>query len=278
MAAFCCCRRLSASGTLLPNTGAGYFSLPQCPPCSVCWCCWPCRNHRPGWRRENVVRFPATCLTTRCRGQLDARHVSPLRELFRPPLLRITVIGILLGSIPLVGAWAASKWMIPWADRSAKCRIPVTKRRHKAGGPSGQFWGVCPEPRSPPGLVAACLRHDECRSHRADTDHVSGHGTAGAVVSAHRVCASFVATLFFGWLPLYLPELFPTHVRATGTGIAYNAGRFATAVGVFAAGALFSTLQGSYPLVGSICSLVYLLGAVVIIWAPDTTNRSLTRD
>jgi MFS transporter, SHS family, sialic acid transporter len=89
---------------------------------------------------------------------------------------------------------------------------------------------------------------------------------------------AFVATLFFGWLPLYLPELFPTHVRATGTGIAYNAGRFATALGVFAAGALFSTLQGSYPLVGSICSLVYLLGAVVIVWAPDTTNKSLTRD
>ena len=27
-----------------------------------------------------------------------------------------------------------------------------------------------------------------------------------------------VATLFFGWLPLYLPELFPVEVRATGAG------------------------------------------------------------
>ncbi len=34
---------------------------------------------------------------------------QPLRELFRPPLLRLTIIGILLGSIPMVGAWAASK-------------------------------------------------------------------------------------------------------------------------------------------------------------------------
>ena len=40
-----------------------------------------------------------------------------LHELFRPPLLRITIIGIVIGSIPLVGAWAASKWMIPWADK-----------------------------------------------------------------------------------------------------------------------------------------------------------------
>jgi MFS family permease len=42
--------------------------------------------------------------------------IAPIRELFRPPLLRLTLIGILLGSIPMVGAWAASKWMIPWAD------------------------------------------------------------------------------------------------------------------------------------------------------------------
>ena len=57
-------------------------------------------------------------------GWLAARQIpaskkssAPVRELFRPPLLRITLTGILLGSIPLIGAWAASKWMIPWADR-----------------------------------------------------------------------------------------------------------------------------------------------------------------
>lgn len=46
-------------------------------------------------------------------------------------------------------------------------------------------------------------------------------------------------TLFFGWLALYLPELFPTHVRATGSGLAYNSGQLATAVGVLLAGFLF---------------------------------------
>ena len=55
----------------------------------------------------------------------------------------------------------------------------------------------------------------------------------------------FVATLFFGWLPLYLPELFPTHVRATGSGISYNVGRFATAGGVLAAGLLFTAFGDS---------------------------------
>ena len=49
-----------------------------------------------------------------------------------------------------------------------------------------------------------------------------------------------VATLFFGWLPLYLPELFPVHVRATGAGVSMNIGRFVTAGGVLAAGCLFA--------------------------------------
>ena len=85
----------------------------------------------------------------------------------------------------------------------------------------------------------------------------------------------FVATLFFGWLPLYLPELFPTRVRATGAGIAYNVGRFATAAGVFVAGAIFTALGGSYPKVGATCALVYALGMLIIWWAPDTSQRTL---
>ena len=85
----------------------------------------------------------------------------------------------------------------------------------------------------------------------------------------------FVATLYFGWLPLYLPELFPTRVRAAGSGIAYNIGRFATAAGVFAGGALFVGLGGSYPNAGATCGLVYALGMIVIWAAPDTTGKSL---
>jgi hypothetical protein len=84
---------------------------------------------------------------------------------------------------------------------------------------------------------------------------------------------SFVATLFFGWLPLYLPEMFPTAVRASGTGIAYNTGRFATAAGVFAAGALFTALDGSYAAVGAVCGLVYLLGVGAIAMVPDTAHN-----
>src|SRR5207245_1219768 len=37
---------------------------------------------------------------------------------------------------------------------------------------------------------------------------------------------------FYGWLPLYLPELFPTRVRAAGQGFCFNTGRTLAAAGV----------------------------------------------
>ena len=88
----------------------------------------------------------------------------------------------------------------------------------------------------------------------------------------------FVATLFFGWLPLHLPELFPTRVRATGSGIAFNAGRFPTALGVFAAGSLVGVFGGDLARVGAVAGLVYALGMVVIWWSPDTGWRVATND
>ena len=81
--------------------------------------------------------------------------------------------------------------------------------------------------------------------------------------------------MFFGWLPLYLPELFPTRVRAAGSGMAYNVGRFATAAGVLGAGWLFASMGGSYPKVGAACGMVYLLGMVAALRAPDTAAHDL---
>jgi SHS family sialic acid transporter-like MFS transporter len=84
-----------------------------------------------------------------------------------------------------------------------------------------------------------------------------------------------IATLFFGWLPLYLPELFPVRVRATGAGIAMNIGRFVTAAGVLMGGQLFAWFGNSYSSVGAAFATVFALGAVVILFAPETEGRKL---
>ncbi len=201
---------------------------------------------------------------------------NPLPELFRPPLLRVTLIGIMLGSIPMVGAWAASKWMIPWADRISSATQPgykaITQGWWALGAVLGSFFGA---------QIAAWFGRRRAYA-------IISFGATALTLTMFLVteplqasflpivfAQGFVATLFFGWLPLYLPELFPTHVRAAGSGIAYNVGRFATAVGVFFAGVLFAAVGGSYPRVGSICGLIYALGLIVVWFAPDTTGKKL---
>jgi hypothetical protein len=91
---------------------------------------------------------------------------------------------------------------------------------------------------------------------------------------------------FYGWLPLYLPELFGTAVRATGQGFGFNFGRILAAVGALQSGVLTSLfpngvnllgiqMAAGYPAACSTMSLVYLLGLFVIWLAPETRGRSL---
>ncbi len=201
---------------------------------------------------------------------------SILVELFRPPLLRVTLIGIVLASIPLVGAWAASKWMIPWADKLASATQPGYKATVQGwwalGATLGSFLGA---------HVAAWLG-------RRRSYGLISFGSTALTIAMFQLTAplrpsflpvvfaqGFVATLFFGWLPLYLPELFPTRVRATGSGLAMNTGRFATALGVLVSGVLFAALGGSYPAVGTFGAVIYALGAIAIGFAPDTSRQDL---
>jgi MFS family permease len=85
----------------------------------------------------------------------------------------------------------------------------------------------------------------------------------------------FVTAAFYGWIPLYMPELFPTRVRATGQGFSYNFGRIIAAIGALQTGALLNSLGGSYPKACSLVSLIYLVGVGVIWLAPETKGKPL---
>jgi hypothetical protein len=84
-----------------------------------------------------------------------------------------------------------------------------------------------------------------------------------------------VTASFYGWLPLYLPELFPTRVRATAQGLAFNTGRILAAFGAIYMGALMQTFDGSYAKAGTVVTLVYVIGMVVIWFAPETKGKPL---
>ncbi|MEQ1860026.1 MAG: MFS transporter [Chthoniobacteraceae bacterium] len=213
-------------------------------------------------------------LATREGGTKSAE--VPLRELFRSPLLRRTLIGICLGAIPLIGAWGASKWLIPWADKVGGAELPGYKATTQA------YWAVGAALGSLAGGQIANLLGRRLAYFIISL--ASAVVTCGIFMFMRPLAPGFlplvfvqgfIATIFFGWLPLYLPELFPTRVRATGAGVSYNFGRFASAAGVLGAGALMQFFDGDYAKVGTITSLVYALGMIVIFFAPDTTGKPL---
>ena len=83
-----------------------------------------------------------------------------------------------------------------------------------------------------------------------------------------------ITASFYGFFPLYFPELFPTSVRATGQGFCFNFGRLIAAVGALQLGNLiviFGTQANAY----SILSCVYLVGALVVWLGPETKGRPL---
>jgi MFS family permease len=82
----------------------------------------------------------------------------------------------------------------------------------------------------------------------------------------------------FGSFTYYLPELFPTRLRATGSGACYNAGRFIAAGGPFLVGVIAA--QGVNAGETAIHVLVYLAvvplaGLLLLPWVVETKGVPL---
>jgi MFS family permease len=83
----------------------------------------------------------------------------------------------------------------------------------------------------------------------------------------------------FGGYAIYLPELFPTRLRATGTSFCYNVGRFVAAVGPLALGLLTSRVfaDQAEPMryAGITMCVVFLVGLATLPFAPETRGKPL---
>ena len=89
----------------------------------------------------------------------------------------------------------------------------------------------------------------------------------------------FCQLALFGGYAIYLPELFPTRLRSTGTSFCYNVGRFVAALGPLALGLLTSRVFADYPepmrYAGVTMCLVFLIGLATVPFAPETKGKPL---
>ncbi|MEX1129684.1 MAG: MFS transporter [Vicinamibacterales bacterium] len=85
---------------------------------------------------------------------------------------------------------------------------------------------------------------------------------------------AFVATGYFSGFGAVTAEIYPTSIRATAQGFTYNIGRVASAIAPWAVGSLAQSHGFGTAL--SMSSIAFVLAAVTWIWIPETRGRELT--
>jgi MFS family permease len=189
-------------------------------------------------------------------------------------ITRLMLIGTGLAGVALLGTWGSVQWAPKWASELAPGTNAKEFTQMASGG--GAILGT---------ILAALMGG---WLGRRITYTVLCIGTIAAALFLYQFNHAYgpmflvsmfifggVSAAFYGFFPLYLPELFPTRVRATGQGFSYNFGRIIAAVGGLQTATFIALFDGDFATAGSVMSAIYLIGIVLIWFAPETKGRPL---
>ncbi|MDA0590119.1 MAG: MFS transporter [Planctomycetota bacterium] len=226
-----------------------------------------CVPESPKWLARRKGLSPATPHTDQT---ANSRAEVSTWDVFKPPLLGVTLGGILLATVPLLGGWGSANWAMNWADQVGR-EIGEPGLKADAGmarsltGIIGSLLG---------GWVASVVG----RRLSYFIASVVALGSAQYLfwmLSPEQpsflvwfAILGLFSGFYFGWLPLFLPELFETRIRSTGAGVCFNFGRIITAITVFVTALLITAFDNDYSRIGRVTSLIYLLGAIGICLVP----------
>jgi MFS family permease len=78
----------------------------------------------------------------------------------------------------------------------------------------------------------------------------------------------------YTWMPVWLPELYPTRMRATAVAFAFNAPRLIAFMGPLIAGQIIASL-GGFGWAAMTLASIYVVGALVALGVPETRGKPL---
>ena len=205
--------------------------------------------------------------------------------------LRRMLFGALISGICLIGTWGAVQFAPSWAHElsAGQPEIQSTVRAYTQiwsgiGAIIGTMLGAWAGDligRRPTYALLCLLSFASAFALFKMTAGINAFFFAMMFLTGATTAA------FYGWIPLYLPELFPTRVRATGQGFSYNFGRILAAIGALQTGALINLFKGpatsgestssmsAYPSACITICLVYFVGLLVIWLGPETRGKPL---
>ena len=199
-------------------------------------------------------------------------------DLFATPAIRNrTIIAFLMATTSAVGFWGISTWVPPYIGSVAA-----------AAGLSSPQWasftGMAYNLGTIAGYVALGFLADAFGRRPVTLAYFAFAFLFTPVLFlwTHGLrLLLFVAAIvgFFGsgqltWLAAWLPELYPTRMRATAVGFIFNAPRLLAAGGTLMAGTLIVSF-GGYGNAAMIVATIYILGLVVGPFLPETRGKPL---
>jgi len=210
------------------------------------------------------------------------RPAMMLRRLFQPPLRRRTLVGSGLAFVAVFGLWGATNWAptlirnLPDLQGAAPSRVTesvsVAMMALNAGAILGylSFGPLADRYGRKPIFALMCLGSLVMVPvvFLASFDYAE-------MLMVLPLLGFFNNGLFSGF-PIYLPELYPTALRATGAGFCFNAGRVLAASGPVLTGLLVSTL-GHFGRAAAAIALIYLVGLAILLMAPETKGQPLPK-
>lgn len=187
---------------------------------------------------------------------------------------RRLLVGAGLSGVALLGSWGSLQWAPGWAlqltsGTEVRHAKEYTQLALAVGAVVGTIAAAQIAGRYGRRITFAVL----CVTSMASLCwlYLGQRSYGGSFLLAVGMAGGFSAA-FYGWFPLYLPELFPTSVRATSQGFAFNFGRVLAAIGTLQTAGLIAFFDGSLPSAGATLSAIYLVGLVVIWFSPETAG------
>jgi MFS family permease len=192
----------------------------------------------------------------------------------RSYILKRMLLAAGLSGVPLLATWAGVMWQYNWVATLTKNpdARPTVQIASSVGAAVGCLVGalLCGRLGRRPVYAGLCVLSlvTLVGFYTLNTEY----GPAFVASSAWVGC---VTAAFYGWLPLYLPELFPTTMRATGQGFGFNFGRIIAAIGALQTPALLRAFDDRYDRAIVVTAAVYLVGLALIALAPETKGKDL---
>jgi MFS family permease len=212
-----------------------------------------------------------------------------LRDLFVPGMLSVTVRGTLMASIALIAWWSCNAFIPTVASGLAQSAAQADGLGRPATLALVESWKTTATAWFNLGGLLGTLITIPVAKHLGRRPMFAIYFAASAASlfatfglgwpAETRLFLTFFIGLsvfgVFGSFTFYLPELFPTRLRGTGSGFCYNIGRVFASAGPFVVGAIAARGVDHAMTAISYVALVPLAGLLLIPFVIETRGRVL---